>query len=303
MRVEAGPGRGRRAAGALLALALGLAAARAGAEETDLIAPRAGQTDWELGYSLGLVTDNSVVQVRENAVAGATLRYSDLGLTLAQTPELGLAHWLTERDAVMVGGRWSFLRGDAFVPTPFDFNGATVASGQSVTTTADAYTLSARYVRRLVSDDEGGWDVRGRLGLDYTHLNFVIDGGHAPVTGTSQGTETKENVFSIAELPVPVVGVEAWGRVGPRLLAVVSAEGSWINHWDTLRREGGEMFLSQTQLEFHGRLVDDDSDFGGWRPWIGWFYRYYMENQTSNEDGNYARAESSGPEIGFVYSF
>ncbi len=293
----------RAVAAGLAALALAAVEAARADGAPDLMSPRAGQTDWTAGVEAGATTDASVVQVRENAIPGSILRYSQLGLDMAPSIGAGARHWLTRRDAVSFGARWTLQRGAGPVTSPFDFNGATVASGQTVSTNADLFVLSARYVRRLASSVDGAWDFRASAGLDYAHQSFAIDGGHAPTTAGSQGTETKENVFSIAELPVPAAGLEFWARVAPGILASVSAGGSWVNHWDTLRREGGEMFLSQSSFEAHARLVENARRRG--RPWLwaGWFYRYFMENQTSNEDGNYARAESFGPEAGVGVSF
>ncbi|MDE2489653.1 MAG: hypothetical protein KGM24_02315 [Elusimicrobia bacterium] len=265
-------------------------------------APRAGRTELEAGVRLGLTAGPSAVAVRENDVAGTRRSYGDLGLSTAFSPSLSAARWLDARDALSVSGRWTFLRGRAPSGDPFDFNGATIAGGQDLSTSADAWTLSLRWERRLAPRGPAGWDLRGLAGLDYAHLNFVIDGGHAPVAPGSRGTETKED-FYLQELPVPVLGLEALRRLPSGATLDLRAEGSWIENWDSLRREGGLVRLSQSQVDLRARLIWNEALPGGWRPAFGGFFSLYEQDEVSGEDGNFARYESYGPELSLLRAF
>lgn len=83
----------------------------------------------------------------------------------------------------------------------------------------------------------------------------------------------------------------------------LGAEGSWLNDWDSLRREGGEVRLSQSSLDLRARLVWDDARWRGWRPSFGVFFAHFSQNETSGEDGNFVRYVSYGPEAAVLYSF
>lgn len=267
----------------------------------DILTPRAGQFDLELYNMTGFTGPGSVVEVRENGIEGARLRYRDLGLDVAQLPTLIIRYWLDSRDAVSFGARDFFLSGSGFLSSPANFNGATIAGGHTIDSSPDTYSVSLFYERRFTPETLGGWDLRGRLGLEYTRLNFMIDGGNAPVAPGSQGTETKEDFF-VQELPVPVVGFEAVRKLSRAWTAELSLQGDWIDDWDSLRREGGDVRLTQAGAELHARALYSDVRLGPVRPLVGVFYYYFYQYENSGEDGNRVRYSSFGPEIGLSCS-
>src|SRR4029077_5792378 len=83
-----------------------------------------------------------------------------------------------------------------------------------------------------------GWDLRAKVGVEYTYLDFEINGGHAPVTKTSKGEETREDFYH-QELPMPTIGLEALHIIGLNFTLDTSVKANWINRWNSLRNEGG----------------------------------------------------------------
>lgn len=79
---------------------------------------------------------------------------------------------------------------------------------------------------------------------------------------------------------------------------------NWINNVNSLRQEGGTVFLSQTEVHAHGRLVYAYAAvLGPMQAFFGIGYVYYRQCETSHEDGNFIRLSSVGPEFGVRVSF
>ncbi len=91
--------------------------------------------------------------------------------------------------------------------------------------------------------------------------------------------------------------------LGRAWTADISLQGDWADDWDSLRREGGEVRLTQAGVEAHARAYYRDARLRGVRPFLGAFYLYYYQFENSGEDGNRARYSSAGPEAGFSSSF
>jgi hypothetical protein len=73
---------------------------------------------------------------------------------------------------------------------------------------------------------------------------------------------------------------------------------------NSLRREGGTVYLSQTEVQAHGRLVYTNAPMlGPFQAFFGIGYVYYRQRETSHEDGNFIRLSSVGPEFGLQVSF
>jgi hypothetical protein len=86
------------------------------------------------------------------------------------------------------------------------------------------------------------------VGIEFTYINFVINSGHAKVTPTSRGEETKEDFYH-QSMPLPTIGLEAWRRFGDALQLEASVQGNWINRWNSLRDEGRTVWASQNGIE------------------------------------------------------
>jgi len=275
-----------------------------------LISPCAGQFDLQVGSPIGFTGPGSIVRVREFRVPATGLHLNYLGMTNEQLPTLDARYWLTDLGAIHFRFRYFVISGSRFFRQPFFFNGTQIAGGQTVSTNPDWFSLGIYYERRLRPWYEGyengwppwlqGWDLRGRLGLEYTYLNFVMSGAG---TSTSPGHETKEDFYH-QSMPLPTIGLEAYRRLNENLIFQGSIEGNWINRWNSLRSEGGTVWASQNGFEGHARLIFENPRYlSRLRLMAGMFVYYYSQLEDSHEDGNFIRWSSFGPEIDIGYSF
>ena len=140
--------------------------------------------------------------------------------------------------------------------------------------------------------------MRAILGMEYTYLDFRINNGKARVTATSLGEETKENFYR-QELPIPTLGLAvSWG-LSPHVAMEVLSKGNWIQHWDSLRHEGGRVYLSQYSVETTGRLVyRDPARLGTFHAFMGVEYRVFHQDEESREDGNVVHVSTISPMVG-----
>lgn len=257
----------------------------------------------EFGNRTGFIGSDSFVQVRENAVNGTRLEFPRLGLHAANVPFLRSTYWVNARNALAARLRYFVLDGSHSLAAPVNFNGATLAAGQTIRTQPLWYSVGLFYIRRWTPSWLPEGDVRGIAGLEYTFIDFRINGGHAAVTPGSAGTETKEGFFQ-QELPLPTVGIEFHRRATRSIVVEGSLTGNWINHWNSFRKEGGTVYLSQRMLETHVRLRwVNDGRFRLWHPMVGVFLYNFRQKEESIEDGNVVRLSMAGPEIGIRYAF
>lgn len=278
-----------------------------------LLNPTPGQFDLQVENLSGFTGPGSIVRVREFALEGTGLHLNYLGIHDQQMPTFDMRYWLNEVSALHFRFRYFAIGGTHFLSHPANFNGATIAAGQTLHTSPDWYAGGLYYERRLRPWYERyesgwpelfrGWDLRAKVGIEFTYINFVINGGHAKVTPTSRGKETKEDFYH-QSMPLPTIGLEAWRRLGAEFYFEGSVEGNWINRWNSLRDEGGTVWASQNGVEAHLRLFYSNPQWlGSFEPMIGVFIYYYSQLEDSHEDGNFIRWSSYGPEVGISYSF
>src|SRR5262249_34398192 len=72
-----------------------------------------------------------------------------------------------------------------------------------------------------------GWDLRGRIGIEYTYLYYVINGGSTPTHLAPGGEETAEDFYH-QSMPLPTIGLEAYHLLFEGLLFQAEVEGNWI---------------------------------------------------------------------------
>lgn len=279
-----------------------------------LLHPHPWQFDLQAGCLFGFTGPGSIVRVREFQTEGTGLHLSYLGINTEQMPTGDITLWFTELSALHFRLRYFNLGGTRFLRHPVLYNGATLAPGQTLhTNPSEWFSVGLYYERRLspwFERYENGWpiwlqhwDVRGRLGIEYTYLSFDINSGHAKVTSTSKGEESTEDFYH-QSMPLPTVGVNALHRVGDDLLFDFSVQGNWINRWNSLRNEGGTIWASQNGVEAHARIFYSNRQYlGPVQPMIGMFIYYYSQLEDSHEDGNFLRWSSWGPELGINCSF
>jgi hypothetical protein len=278
-----------------------------------LLEPRRGQFDLQIENLSGFTGPGSIVRVREFETEGTGLHFDDLGINTQQMPALDARYWFNEVSALHFRFRYFDIGGTHFLSHPANFNGSTMAPGQTLHTNPDWYSGGLYYERRLRPWYEAyesgappllrGWDLRAKAGLEYTYINFVINNGHAKVTPRSRGKETKEDFYH-QSMPLPTIGLQAWRRLGDAIQLEASAQGNWINRWNSLRDEGGTVWASQNGIEAHLRLFySNPAWLGPFEPMVGVFFYYYSQLEDSHEDGNFVRWSSFGPEVGISYSF
>ena len=257
----------------------------------------------DLDLMPGVVDPSSFVQVRENAVEGDRIGFSRLHVKSAIVPSLRLGWWVNDKSFLAVRVRDFVIRGLRTISDPVVFNGTTIAGGQTLRTNPLWYSVGLFYGRRWTPASLPGWNFTGTAGVDFTSIDFRFNGGHAVVMAPSVGTETKEG-FLRQEVPLPVFGLAASRRMSSVLLAEGSIEGGWVNHLNSLRTEGGTIYLSQRQLEAHLRVrLSDEGRFRRLQPMAGLFFFAFRQSEYSHEDTNVVSLKAYGPELGVSVLF
>jgi hypothetical protein len=279
-----------------------------------LIEPRARQFDLMIENLSGFTGPGSIVRVREFNIEGNGLDFPSLGLNYQQMPTTEARYWFNQVDALDVQFRYFNIGAHKFQTRPIFFNGSQIKGRQVLNTNPSTwFSLSIFYERRLrpfYQEYEESWpvwmqkwDLRAKAGIEYTYLEFAIDGGHAPVTSTSKGEETTEDFYH-QSMPVPTIGLEAMRRIDDNFSFDGSVQGGWINRWNSLRDEGGIIWASQNGVEGHMRMLYTNRAWlGPVQPMVGFFMYHYSQLEDSHEDGNFIRWFSFGPEYGVTLCF
>ncbi len=280
----------------------------------DLLNPRPHQFDLMVENMSGFTGPGSIVRVREFNIEGSGLEFPSLGINSQQMPTLELRYWFNALDALDVQFRYFDVGGTHYQSRPIFFNGSEIKGNQVLNTDpSNWFSLGIYFERRLTplyrdyEDNWPGWaqkwDLRAKAGIEYTYIDFSIDGGNAPVTPTSKGEETKEDFYH-QSMPVPTIGLEAMRRINDSFIFDASVQGGWFNRWNSLRDEGGIVWASQNGVEGHMRvLYSNPAWLGPVKPMVGMFAYYYSQLEDSHEDGNFIRWFSYGPEYGITLSF
>jgi hypothetical protein len=284
------------------------------AAAADEFTPHPHQFDLTIDNLSSFVAGTSLVRVRENKVSGIRLHLAqDLSIDTMQLPSLELTYWFDELNALQLHLRYFEAGGSHGLPRSANFNGATLAPGQRLKTGDTIWFEGALYYERrltpLLQKHLGGFalvhglDLRAKIGLEYTYLDFRLNNGRARVTPTSKGEESKEDFYH-QELPMPTLGLEVRRRLTEHVALEGTLKGNWINHWNSLRDEGGTVYTSQWGFETHWRLFYiNPAWLGALQPFVGIGYFFYRQNEQSREDGNFIRLSTFGPEVGVSYSF
>ncbi len=274
-----------------------------------LIAPRSGQFDLQISGMFGFTGPGSIVRVREFQTEGTGLHFSSMDMNTEQMPTLDLRYWFNELNALHFRFRYFNIGGAHFSGTPILFNGSVIPGGR--TNKFDSwewFSGGVYYERRLTPLYETyesswpavlrGWDVRARIGIEFTYLDFSINGGTTFTTRRPGGEETKEDFYH-QSMPLPTIGLEAYRKLSENFFFQTEISGNWINRWNSLRNEGGTVWASQNGIEFHARAYySNPRIFGPIEPMVGFFVYTYSQLEDSHEDGNFIRWSSFGPELG-----
>ena len=228
-------------------------------------------------------------------------------------PRIELTYWFDELNAIQVHFRYFDIAGSHRLLKPAAFNGAILTPGQRLSPRGTLWMDGGVYYERRLTPwfqqhfsaypRLNNLDVRLKLGLEFTYIDFRLNNGRARVTVPSPKGESAEDFF-LQALPMPTIGMEIYGKLWEHVLGEVTIKGNWINHWNSLRDEGGTVYTSQWSFETHWRLYYVNAPyFSRLQPFIGFGYAYYRQNEQSYEDGNFIRLSVVGPEFGVSYHF
>src|SRR3989454_1998426 len=211
---------------------------------------RAGLERWEftlegrIGAPLGWVRvgEFSPAGGTAGAAPGTRLRLSDAGIHVSETIEAGAALHFTPRDAVRASFLYSFLRGDSTHDRSVVYNGEEFLPGH-LHTNADFSRLSLAYERALLSTP--AQQLIGSLGITYVYFNPTL---------TGHGHSNSED-FYLQEFPVPIVGLRWDHSLGEHWLLRAAVSGGALPRVDSLRQEGGTVYLRQSHADADAGLV------------------------------------------------
>ncbi|MFK2872388.1 hypothetical protein [Dyella lipolytica] len=239
------------------------------------------------------------VQVRENAVDGTKLNV-DRNLNVNYMQTIRLLAWkpLSDVSEMHFGFSTSQLNGHAMTSVPVYYNGTTIAPGRIDTVTGfqDFFAFDASYWYRLFDFGNGGrlW---GSVGATYVMLNFTLNG---TIAANSVGHELRED-FYVQELPVPILGLHLRYPLTDALTVTADVSAGRLPWVNSLRTEGGEIRLAQTDDE---AMLGFEYRFAAhWQAVLYGFHRYFGQNERSREDGNVIRLRTNGVGLGVNYQF
>jgi hypothetical protein len=259
----------------------------------------ADDDSWRVAVRAEQATPGGWVRVRENAIQGTQLPIrGGLGVNHMQTIRLDAWKPLSDAGELHFGFSTSRLNGHTLIDAPVYYNGTTIAPGRldTVTRFQDFIAFDASYWHRLVEFGNGGrlW---GSVGATYVMLNFRLDGS---IAADSIGHELKED-FYVQELPVPTVGLHLRYPLTDALKLtadVTLGRLPWVN---SLRTEGGEVRLAQTNEEEELGLEYRFAPH--WQALAYVVHRYLGQDERSREDGNAIHLSSNGIGVGIDYQF
>lgn len=275
-------------------------------------APRPHQLDLELSNMSDFVTSDSLIRRREASIPGSAFYWGpDLGVDTMQQPGIKLTYWFDRLNALQFQFRYFALYGSSFLSEPATFNGDVLKPGQNISTSGTTWFTAGLYYQRRITPwlDKytanlpwvlQKWDVRPLVGLEFVYLDFQINNGHPALIS---GDLEARGRWHDQELPVPTIGVQLARRLNEHFAIQISAQGNWINKWNSLRNQGGTVYLSQSSFETDWRIFYFDRRLSGLIPFLGFGYYFYRQAETSGEIGNLARMQAFGPQVGVDYSF
>lgn len=256
-------------------------------------------TDWHVALAVEQGWTGGWVRVRENEVPATRLRLNDdLGVDHRQS--LRVLAWtpLGATSELHLGLFTHRLDGSARIDAPVYFNGTKVAPGRldTVTRFQDFIELDASYWRLLADIGKGG-SLWGSLGARYVMLNFRMDG---TIAADSPGHELKED-FYVQELPVPTLGLHLRYPLGDALQLTADASWGRLPWVDSLRTEGGQVRLAQTQSEEQLGIAYRLNPH--WQLAAYAYHSEFAQDERSREDGNTIYLHDSGVGIQAQYAF
>ena len=232
---------------------------------------------------------------------GTLLRPHTLGIDVSGAVEASAAFHLTPRDAVRASYLYYFLRGSTSVDGPsVVYNGLEFGAGR-LETNADLQRLSLAYERGLIGRPSGE-QLIGSLGLTYVHLNPTLTGHVPPQPGSPGETHGRSpEDFFRQELPVPILGLRWEHPFGGHWLLRAGVSGGGLPKVDSLRQEGGTVYLRQSHADvslglayIFGRHAELEA---------GYHFTYFFQHEQSHEDTNLFELIDNSAQLRFTLRF
>ena len=226
---------------------------------------------------------------------GTSLRLHDLGIDVSEALEGSVAFHVTPTDAARASFLYYFLDGRTTLQHSIFYNGPEFTPG-ALSTNADFYRLSLDYERTLLSRPS-----RARLivsaGLTYVNFNPTLTGNNrsGAVAAEGSGRSNSEDFYR-QELPVPILGLRWDHPLGPRLLLRTSVGGGLLPRIDSLRKEGGTIYLQQSHADAGAGLVYLLSPHAEIN--AGYHFTYFFQHEQSHEDNNRFELVDNGLQFG-----
>jgi hypothetical protein len=289
--------------------------------EFDLLTPARHQIDIEADDTYQFLLGNNTLRRRINPSTtaavpqgwnGAISLQNDMGVSQMQVPAVLTSFWFDSVNAAQFQFRYLAPYGNSFSTHPIYFGGTVLSKNQSLNPGGTRwYTFGGYYERRLTplyqDREQGlptflkGWDLRAKIGIEFTYNDFRINDGKPAFRDKSQ-FEARIR-FHEKGLPYPAIGLEARRWLAPNFALEGTLQGYWFNKWNSGRSEGGStVYDSQAGFETHWRVVYANERLRGFAPFAGVNYYYSKYTQTGSGVGNFLRVQMLGPELGFNFS-
>lgn len=234
---------------------------------------------------------------------GTLFRLHDLGIDVSGTLGGSVGFHFTARDAVRASYLYYFLRGSSTQDRSVVFNGQEFTAG-SLDANADFYRVSLAYERTLFSRLSGE-QLIGSVGLTYVNFNPTLTGGSPPATASSSSGEahgpSNSEDFYRQELPVPILGLRWDHPVGQHWLFRASVSGGGLPRVDSLRKEGGTVYLQQSHADAGIGLAYIFGPHAQLE--AGYHFTYFFQHEKSHEDNNLFELIDNGAQVRFTLRF
>lgn len=233
---------------------------------------------WELTLGGRIGAPIGHLQVGEafngSSTPGTRLSLGSLGIHVSETIETSVAYHVTPDDALRVSALYTFMRGDGTPSQSAVYNGLEFKPGP-LHANADYWRVDLAYERALVRSAAD--ELLGSIGLAYVFFNPTLSN---PQQKSGENSED----FYLQELPVPIAGLRWTHLLGDHWLLRLRASGGGLPKVDSLRKEGGTVYLQQSHADADAGLVYRWG--GGAELEIGYHFTYFFQHEKSHEDDN-----------------
>ena len=244
---------------------------------------------WEVTLDGQIGVPRGYIKVTETNAPGTRLRlHDDLGIDVSEAAELSVAYHFTPRDALRGTYLYAFLDGNTTLDHPVVFNGQTFGPGR-LHTDADFYRLTLQYERMVIALGGGG-SLTASAGLTYVNFNPTLKDG-----------KSNSEDFYRQELPVPLLGVRVDYPLRGHLGLTASVAGGGLPRVDSLRKEGGTVWLQQSHADAGLGLTYALTT--ALRLDTGYHFTYFFQEEKSHEDQNTFQLFDNAFRVGLTLRF